>query len=141
MKASRLVVAGILLDSNRILMGRRQDHDGFYGGHWEFPGGKVEEGESNEEALHREYLEELGVSFDSCQFFKKLSWQYPQLRVEVHFYLIQMNESTKNNMKNLYHSELRWFSLQEALVEKILPANKTVIDHLLKNAATIRSED
>ncbi len=55
------VVAAIIINKNRILIGKRKDED-TGGGKWEFPGGKIEIGEANSEALERELYEELGIS-------------------------------------------------------------------------------
>ena len=54
------VVAAIIIEDNKILIGRRASFESLPGW-WEFPGGKPEKGESNEEAIRRELMEELGV--------------------------------------------------------------------------------
>ena len=54
------MVAGIIINQNKILIGKRKDKD-IGGGKWEFPGGKIEVGEINSEALERELYEELGI--------------------------------------------------------------------------------
>ena len=54
------VVAAIIIKDNKILIGRRASFESLPGW-WEFPGGKPEKGESNEEAIRRELMEELGV--------------------------------------------------------------------------------
>ncbi|ULH14922.1 NUDIX domain-containing protein [Deinococcus sp. KNUC1210] len=56
----RMVVAGVLERGGKVLVGQRS-HPVWAAGQWEFPGGKVEEGERQEDALAREWLEELGV--------------------------------------------------------------------------------
>src|SRR5438045_8484040 len=77
------VVAGILRDPHgRVLVARRPagvPHAGL----WEFPGGKVEHGESDVQALARELREELGVSIGPATLFRRVLWPYPKGEVEL----------------------------------------------------------
>lgn len=61
------VVAGVVIDSGRVLIARRCSHLRM-GGLWEFPGGKVEPGESDEQALRRELKEELNLAVDVHEY-------------------------------------------------------------------------
>jgi 8-oxo-dGTP diphosphatase len=63
-----LVACGLVLDSGAVLIARR-NQDRSNGGLWEFPGGKPEAGESEEESLRREFLEEFGLDIDVGEFF------------------------------------------------------------------------
>jgi 8-oxo-dGTP diphosphatase len=73
------VVAGILRDgAGRVLLAKRptgKPHEGL----WEFPGGKVEPGESDHEALRRELSEELGITVEVSGFFHRTLWHYPRM--------------------------------------------------------------
>jgi 8-oxo-dGTP diphosphatase len=85
-EASRLnVVAAVIRDADgRVLLARRPDHK-HQGGRWEFPGGKVEPGESLDVALARELEEELGLIADGCRPFMTVDHRYPDLHVCLHF--------------------------------------------------------
>jgi len=85
------VVAGIVWDGEpyaagvKHLIARRHDDD-MLGGLWEFPGGRVEEGETHEEALVRELREELAIDIDVLGFFMKVDHAYTHFRVTLHIY-------------------------------------------------------
>lgn len=79
------VVAGVVRDRRqRILLSQRPAHK-HQGGLWEFPGGKVEPGETLAQALARELHEELGIEVARCRPFMTVEHSYPDLRVRLHF--------------------------------------------------------
>jgi 8-oxo-dGTP diphosphatase len=80
-----LVVAAVIGRGESILITRRKD-DAERGGLWEFPGGKVEPGESEPAALVREILEELGCGVLVGPFLARHVHRYPDLEVELAFY-------------------------------------------------------
>ncbi len=79
------VVAAVVRRGERILISRRRD-DAERGGLWEFPGGKVEAGEAEPEALRREVREELGCGVEVGQLVLRHRHRYPDLEVELAFY-------------------------------------------------------
>jgi 8-oxo-dGTP diphosphatase len=106
-----------------ILIGRRLEDDS-YGGFWEFPGGKIESGETNEECLERELMEELGVPTRIgaliCIVEPSSSFQ-----LTVHHATILEGEPELHE-----HSELRWVTLEELPGFDLLPADRPVITAL-----------
>lgn len=124
------VVVGIFSHSGKLLMGRRLQGDGNFGGHWEFPGGKVEAGESDEEALRREFLEEIGAEITALTFLKQLEWQYPKKTVDLRFYLVTLDRNELEKFAQNSHSELKWLTKEEALQGPLLPANVDIIQLL-----------
>lgn len=82
-----LVAAGILKDGERILICQRHRSDA-YGLQWEFPGGKVREGEELKAALRRELAEELGIQAEVGEEVFRLRHQYPDRYVEVVFFAV-----------------------------------------------------
>ena len=85
------VVAAVFRDDeNRVLIAQRnikKDHGGF----WEFPGGKIEEGESHEDALRREIWEELQTTISVDDFLMTVEHQYTNFKVKLHFYYCTPN--------------------------------------------------
>ena len=79
------VAVGVLIDAagNFLLTSRPEGK--VYAGYWEFPGGKLEAGESVEQALRRELHEELGIEIASAQPWKVELMDYPHARVRLHF--------------------------------------------------------
>jgi len=79
------VAVGVLLqvDGHFLLTSRPEGK--VYAGYWEFPGGKLEAGESVEQALRRELQEELGITIDAAQLWKTQMVDYPHALVRLHF--------------------------------------------------------
>lgn len=80
-----IIVAGVIWKRGRILIGRRKP-EGLLGGLWEFPGGKVEPGETREEALHREVEEEVGIKIGVDQSLVTVNHAYSHFRITLHAY-------------------------------------------------------
>lgn len=84
------VAVGVLIERDsqgregRFLMTSRPEGK-VYAGHWEFPGGKLEQGETVEQALRRELHEELGVTIGAAEPWKVELMDYPHARVRLHF--------------------------------------------------------
>jgi 8-oxo-dGTP diphosphatase len=79
------VAVGVLIDGQgRFLLTSRPEGK-VYAGYWEFPGGKLEAGESVEQALRRELIEELGIEIGAAEPWKVEVFDYPHARVRLHF--------------------------------------------------------
>ena len=78
------VAVGVLLQGEDFLLTSRPEGK-VYAGYWEFPGGKLEAGESVEQALRRELQEELGITIGAAQLWKIQMVDYPHALVRLHF--------------------------------------------------------
>jgi 8-oxo-dGTP diphosphatase len=105
-------IAGIALDQGRVFIARRVS-GGDMGDKWEFPGGKVEEGESDEEALRREYQEEFGVPITIGPLLGSVSFEHRGLH-RLNAYRIFFSDT---RFKLSEHTQWRWASLDE--IEKL----------------------
>ena len=82
------VAVAVIRDGNgQILISKRPDHV-HQGGLWEFPGGKVEGGETLEQALARELFEELGITLNACQPLLEIRHDYPDKSVFLDVWLV-----------------------------------------------------
>jgi 8-oxo-dGTP diphosphatase len=79
------VAVGILISSSGQYLLTSRPHGKVYSGFWEFPGGKLEKGESVEQALRRELQEELGLIIGAAQVWRKQLVDYPHALVCLHF--------------------------------------------------------
>ena len=79
------VAVGVLIDSEDRFLLTSRPHGKVYAGYWEFPGGKVEAGESIEQALRRELHEELGITIGAAEAWQIELMDYPHARVRLHF--------------------------------------------------------
>ena len=122
------VVAGVIRRGDEVLLAQRFD-DTHLGGLWEFPGGKVQKGESLKGALGREVREELGVEVRVGELYFETTHVYPDRRVHLSFFECQLVRGTPQSRQ-----VARWTWTRPAELGKFaLPeANRDLIDKLVK---------
>lgn len=113
------VVAGALLRGGRVLIAERPPGK-HMAGRWEFPGGKVAQGETEQQALIRELLEETGVGVTRCRHFMRLSHAYEDRTVELSLWLV---ERFSGEPAGLDGQRLKWVPVQILAQEDILEAD------------------
>ncbi|NVJ60797.1 MAG: 8-oxo-dGTP diphosphatase MutT [Gammaproteobacteria bacterium] len=122
------VSAAIILDGRKVLLAQRPMHK-HQGGKWEFPGGKVENGETPEEALIRECKEEIGIVAISPTLFDSILFDYPEKQVSLQFYLVKKFDGQP---KGIEGQKVDWFNI-EALGSLSFPeANLKVVESLMR---------
>ena len=112
------VVAALIKKDNKYLIAKRLE--GKYQGLWEFPGGKVELGESDEEAIEREIYEELELVVKANDFIANNVYEYPDKTVNLKLYecIYQSGDIKLNN-----HSEYKFVSVDELDSYNYCPAD------------------
>ena len=119
------VVAAIIRKDDKIFATQRGY--GEWKDWWEFPGGKLEAGETPEEALKREIHEELSAEISVDEFLCTVEYDYPQFHLTMHCYLCSlMTDSLHLNE----HEAARWLTKDELNSVKWLPADAELISHL-----------
>lgn len=121
------VVAGILWRAGRFLAVQRPEGK-LHAGFWEFPGGKVEPGESLEAALVREFEEELGLTPLKYSFWREKRHTYPELTVHLHFF--QITEAAGAPLALEGH-RVAWVAPAEARELPFLEADASIVAALV----------
>lgn len=121
------VVAGVLRDpQGRILLAQRHPSSPF-AGLWEFPGGKCEPGESPEQALRRELLEELGVEIGLVSRLIRVPWIYPEKTIILEVYCVASYHGVAYAREG---QALQWKAIAKLDVNEMLPADRPVVHAL-----------
>ena len=121
------VVAAILRKDNTIFA--TEKGYGEFKGYWEFPGGKVEPGESLEEALRREIREELQVEIHIEEKFTELDYDYPKFHLTMHCYFCSV---LSGKITLVEATDARWLTKEELNTVNWLPADISLIEELKK---------
>ena len=123
MKQIEVVAAIIHDEQNRIFATQRGYGD--FKDFWEFPGGKMEPGESPEEALKREIWEELETRIVIERFVRTIEWDYPTFHLVMHCYWCRVESG---GLRLLEHEAARWLSKDELRSVNWLPADLQLLD-------------
>ena len=121
------VVAAIIRREGRIFATQRGYGD--WKDWWEFPGGKMEAGETPEDALRREIREELSTEISVDEFFCIVDYDYPNFHLTMHCYLCSLLTDTLHLNE---HEAARWLTKDELDSVQWLPADKSIIEKLKK---------
>lgn len=122
------VAAAIIIDEEKIFCTQRGY--GEFKGWWEFPGGKLEEGEQPEEAVRREIKEELKIEVKVDQLFETVEYDYPNFHLKMYCFLCRI---VQGEIVLVEHEDARWLHLAELDFVKWLPADIQIIEKLQKN--------
>ncbi len=125
------VVAGLILQNNKLLICQRpnfKDHPL----KWEFPGGKIKNDETNEEALIREINEELSINIINYEELISYNFNYKDLNKKVFIYFYLVNNFSGKVLKN-FHKELKWIEIKDIREYDFLEGDLKIIDHISSN--------
>lgn len=123
------VVAALVWDKDRFMICQRPAHKA-RGSLWEFVGGKVEPGETKEQALIRECREELDVQLAVGDVFMDVMHDYPDLLVHLTLYHATIAEGTPQLLE---HQDIQWIRVQDIPKYAFCPADCTILQRLTEN--------
>ena len=126
------VVAALVWRQDRFLICQRPAHKA-RGLLWEFVGGKVEPGETKEEALARECREELDADVRAGEVFMQLVHEYPDLTVE----LTLFHATMEGEPRLLEHNDLRWITVEEIDDYDFCPADTEILAALKQKKTSV----
>ena len=98
---------------------------------WEFVGGKVEPGETKEQALVRECREELAVTLQVGEVFMELTHQYPDITVHLTLFHASIQDGTPQMLE---HNDIRWITVEEIDQYLFCPADEEILQKLKQEA-------
>lgn len=122
------VVAAIIQKENKILATKRGY--GEFINIWEFPGGKIESGETKEQALVREIKEELNIEISVDKFAIDIEYQYPNFYLFMSCFMCSIKEGS---IELLEHNDGKWITKEELNTLNWLPADIDAVNYLKEN--------
>lgn len=121
------VVAAIIEKDGRIFATQRGY--GAYKDWWEFPGGKIEAGETPEEALIREIREELRAEIEVGELFRTVEYDYPEFHMIMQCFLCEL---ISDEIELVEHEAARWLGKEDIRSVRWLPSDIEIVDKLIQ---------
>lgn len=120
------VAVGVIVDNDRVLLAKRPEHL-HQGNKWEFPGGKIETGESLENAITRELSEELAIQVTKQRAWFSLDYDYPEKRVSLHMSIVMAFTGEPRGNEG---QPVEWVAINQLGQFTFPDANQPIIDKL-----------
>jgi len=124
-----ITVAAAIIQHNQLTLLTRRKPDAHLGNLWEFPGGKVEPGESLPEALQRELREELGIGVEVLEEFYATTHHYSTRSVDLHFFKCRIVEGEP---RALEVAEFRWVNSSDLVSYEFPEADRELVERLVR---------
>ncbi len=122
------IAVGIIRNAQQQIFIAQRAVDAHMGGFWEFPGGKMEPGETPEQALKRELLEETGILVEQVELLATSQHQFADRQMAFYFYLVEQWRGTPYGKEG---QPVRWCPQAELLAAEFPPANAAIIRQLI----------
>lgn len=122
------VVAALIWENDKFMICQRPTHKA-RGLLWEFVGGKVEPGETKEQALIRECLEELAVTLSVGEVFMEVVHEYPDMTVQLTLFHAAIAEGVPQKLE---HNDIRWITPTEIPKYEFCPADVEILKRIME---------
>ena len=123
------VICGIIFKDEKIFLCRRNPSKSL-AGYWEFPGGKIESGETEKDALSRELHEELGMKVKVGEYFKTVIHPYDMFTIELIAYICQFQEA---NYTLTDHDKYEWVDREDLKKWNLAPADIPLANAIMES--------
>ena len=123
------VTAGVIIDGHKVLIARRSSTENFAGG-WEFPGGKLEQGKTEQECLARELREELGIDVEVGDLCERVFHDYGTFRINLLAYYCTI---VGGSLAMTVHDKYQWVEVGRLLEYDLLPADVPIARRLMES--------
>jgi mutator mutT protein len=128
LKRFEVAVLVLLNHQNRVLLTQRRS-DVHLADYWEFPGGKLEPGETPEQALHREIHEELAYQPDQAKPWQTIDYAYPDFSVRLYIF---KEHAEHPQVHSNEQQTMQWCAIEDLIKQQLPPANQAIVDALLQ---------
>tara|TARA_R110001592_G_scaffold219477_1_gene473731 strand:+ start:118468 stop:118860 length:393 start_codon:yes stop_codon:yes gene_type:complete len=118
------VVCAIVINKDKKIFAARRKEDLDFGGYWEFPGGKLEEGEISAQALQRELQEELGLALEIGRELHRLSWKN---KLGEFMLIAHLIHSELEDLALVDHDQSDWFSIDDIASLQLMVADMALL--------------
>lgn len=122
------VVAAVIENENGEILIAKRNLNKHQGGHWEFPGGKVEKSETNENAIIREIKEELNIDIEVKKYIGCKTHIYPEKKVEISLFRCVWRSG---EFKLLEHEDYAWVTNENILDYDLVPADLEIVKEFI----------
>lgn len=124
------IAAGIIRNSGKEIFITQRDASSHMAGFWEFPGGKIEAGETPDQAVIRELQEEVGIEAKAPVLLKTLEHRFPDRIITLYFFLVEEWQGEPYGKEG---QPKRWVKQSDLKAEEFPPANEAVVNALKNN--------